>query len=271
MFNAHSIRKLLGLPSATQRAASRCVPFDHLPLPPPVLRHCTAEYRDDSYFVESARRDVRHLVEHAGLAMGSQLLEIGCGPGRLAIGLLSLGFPIGRYEGVDVDPDAVDWCRRFIAARHGAYAFHHVDVHNERYNPSGEIRLEEQFRFAFRDQFFDVIFLYSVLTHMQPGDVRVYLAELRRLLSPGGRVFLTAYVEPDVPEVSVNPPWYRGGSLTPLHRVRFEDNSFRALLSEHGLAVVRCDHGTEHDGQSAFVLARAEECGAAAAPLALAA
>ncbi len=271
MFDLRLLKNLLGLPSPARRAAFRCIPFHDLLLPPPVLRHCTAEYRDDRFFIESARRDVRHLIEHAGLAMGSRLLEIGCGPGRLALGLLSLGFPIGRYEGVDVDPDAIDWCRRWIAANDGAYAFHHVDVRNERYNPRGEIRLEDRFRFAFRDQCFDVIFLYSVFTHMEPGDVRVYLAEIRRLLSPGGRVVLTAYVERDVPEVSVNPMQYRGCSPTPLHRVQFEEGSFRALLGEHGLAVVQSDHGTEHDGQSAFLLARAEEAAAAAAPLALAA
>jgi len=90
---------------------------------------------------------------------------------------------------------------------------------------------------------------------MTVEDMTIYLAEIRRLLAPGGRVFLTAYLEDDVPDVCVNPPDYRESSNTPLHRVRLNRRYFEDLLSTHGLALVRIDHACEHDGQSGVYLA----------------
>lgn len=44
------------------------------------------------------------------------LLDIGCGAGRLAIALS--GFLKGRYEGRDVMAPAIDWCRSAITPEH---------------------------------------------------------------------------------------------------------------------------------------------------------
>lgn len=90
---------------------------------------------------------------------------------------------------------------------------------------------------------------------MTAQDMTIYLAEIRRLLARDGRVFLTAYLEDDVPDVCVNPPDYREPSNTPLHRVRLNRRYFEDLLSTHGLAMVRLDHASECDGQSGVYLA----------------
>ncbi len=101
-----------------------------------------------------------------------------------------------------------------------------------------------------------MIYLYSVFTHMKAEDTKVYLRELRRLLAPKGAIFLTAYLERDVPDVSINPAGYRQASDKPLHRVRLSRNFFEAMLADNGLAVVRCDEHGEADGQSGVYLAR---------------
>ncbi|MHC4108707.1 MAG: class I SAM-dependent methyltransferase [Planctomycetota bacterium] len=250
------IKDLLGVGADAPRAVGRCVHHAGLRLPPAALRRCTIEFKEDAFFVETATREARRLIEHCDLTVKSRVLDIGCGPARLPLGLLGELGSIERYEGIDVDRHAIAWCRRWITSSHREFRFTHLDIHNERYNPGGRIRLDDRFRFDFADGSFDVIYLYSVFTHMEAGDISIYLAELRRLLAPDGRVFLTAYLEDDVPDVSVNPPSYRGHSNTPLHRVRLNRRYFDDLLSAHGLTMVRLDPGREHDGQSGVYLER---------------
>lgn len=249
-----AIRNLLGVGDGASRAVGRFVSFEGLRLPPPALRRCTVEFKEDAFFLDSARREARRLIDRFGITGGSRVLDIGCGPGRLALGLLAELGASGRYEGVDVDEHAVAWCRRWITPDHPAFRFTHLDVANARYNPGGAIRLDDRFRFPFDDESLDAVYLYSVFTHMAIEDIEIYLAELRRLLAPGGGIFLTAYLEDDVPEVSINPPGYRRQSRSPLHRVRLNRRYFEQLAATHGLAVARLDHAAEHDAQSAVYL-----------------
>jgi SAM-dependent methyltransferase len=251
------IKDLLGIGDDAPRAVGRCVECAGLRLPPTALRRCTIEFKEDRFFLETATREARRLVEHFGLTAAGRVLDIGCGPGRLALGLLAELGSIGRYEGVDVDEHAIAWCRRWIASDHPEFRFTHLDIANARYNPQGAIRLDQRFRFDFADGSFDVIHLYSVFTHMVVQDIEIYLGQLRRLLADGGGIFLTAYLEDDVPDVSINPPGYRQQTQSPLHRVRLSRRYFTQLLSAQGLAVVRLDHATEHDGQSAVYLSAA--------------
>ncbi|HJR93296.1 MAG TPA: hypothetical protein VJ938_12705, partial [Acidimicrobiia bacterium] len=63
-----------------------------VPLPPPQIRQGDRQRRfDDDFFVETAERDARLLMS-VGLEPGQRLLDFGCGPGRLAIGLIARGW-----------------------------------------------------------------------------------------------------------------------------------------------------------------------------------
>jgi len=230
------------------------VQLRNLRLPPAHMRQCTEEFKDDEYFVASAEREVRKLVKHCGLSSDSRILEIGCGSGRLPIGLLSARQLVRSYDGVDVDKDSIKWCDRWIGSEHSAFRFHYVDVHNERYNSKGAVRLDDGFRFEFPAEHFDVIYSYSVFTHMEVDDINVYLRECKRLLAPTGNMFLTAYLEDDVPDASINPPGYRQQSRGPLHRVRLNRPYFSDLLRPLKLRLFRFDHNGEFDGQSGLYL-----------------
>lgn len=223
-------------------------------LPAPHLRYCGTSFADDRAFVASADAEAERLVRHLGLDAASRLLDVGCGVGRLAIGILRQVGEIDEYRGVDVSRRSIRWCKRHITPAHPSFQFLHIDVRNERYNPRGRDE-PGGVRLPFDPGRFDIIYLYSVFSHMRTADLRAYLGELRRLIAAGGRVFLTAFVEDGVEDEAVNPPGYGLAWEGPLHGVRYARPFFERLLAESGFAIDHCAHRTETDGQSAFTVA----------------
>jgi SAM-dependent methyltransferase len=215
------------------------VEWNGLRLPPPQRRFCTVEWKDDDFFVTSAKREVERLIKIAGLGRGSSILDIGSGQGRLAIGLIASLPEIGAYYGIDVDTSSVEWCKNNISALYKNCHFLRIDVHNERYNPNG-VRFSSPIQLPFADESFDVIFLYSVFTHMAGGDVFCYLTEIRRMLRSQGHAFFTAYAEDGVENEAEDPPGYLeelGKTSGALHRVRFNKDYVAALIDRAHLEV----------------------------------
>ena len=224
-------------------------------LPPPEKRWCGPEFKDDAFFLRSALAEAERLRE-MGCGPGSRVLDVGCGYGRLPIGLLRVA-PGAAYLGVDVHRGSIAWCRRYLERAHPSFRFVWIDRENARYNPGGGA-IDAAFRLPAAPGSVDLAYLYSVFSHLPEAHLRVYLGELARVLAPGGRVFLTAFVEEGVPPVAVNPPGYAFERCSgPLHVVRYERGHFAGLLEAAGFRVDRFDHGAETDGQSGVYLARA--------------
>ncbi|HKY37291.1 MAG TPA: class I SAM-dependent methyltransferase [Polyangiaceae bacterium] len=233
---------------------AQLVEFAGQVLPPSELRFCGLEFKDHAYYLKSARLEVARLVKHCGLTRASRVLDVGCGSGRLAIGILVELPGIERYTGLDVHRPSVDWCLQNLQARHPALRFVQLDVMNERYNPTGS-DISAGVSLPVDDASVDVINLYSVFSHMTYGDVVHYLAALRRAIAPTGRMFLTAFVEDEVPNFSINPAHYREEWDGALHCVRFERTFFEDMLREAGFRLIELVHGRETNGQSALYVA----------------
>ena len=210
------------------------VSYEGMTLPPKNLRPGVSDRRDDARYVESAGKEVDRLVADLGLTEESSLLDVGSGPGRLAIGILSRIGGIRRYCGVDVSEDSTRWGWKYITSQHPNFQFLHIDVENTRYNPDGAAS-DSDFSFPFGDGEFDIVVLYSVFTHMMTEGVRTYLKEFARILRPDGRIFLTAFLEEDVPDAEENPEGYLGVEWKEaLHSVRYNQQFFEGLLDEAG-------------------------------------
>ena len=129
---------------------------------------------------------------YAGLTAESAVLDVGCGPGRMALAIgQRFRFRTPRYLGFDINRRDIEWCTSAITRRHPAYRFSHVDVRNGHYNPSGRIAPENA-TFPAEDAAYDFAFATSVFTHMRTAEMLRYLAEARRCLRPGGK-FLATY------------------------------------------------------------------------------
>jgi ubiquinone/menaquinone biosynthesis C-methylase UbiE len=217
------------------------------------MRFGGVHFLDDEAFLAAGEADARRLMEWCGLTKDRTVLDIGCGTGRLPIGILSTLKSIRSYYGVDVSEAAVDWCSRHITPDHPSCRFLRINAKNERYNPRGE-DIGDAFRLPFPPASFDIIHLYSVFSHMRSKDIRAYLREFTQLLKPSGSIFLTAFVADGVPDEGENPPDMQKEWKGALHCVRFSRPFFTRLIADAGFTITRESLGTETDGQSAFLL-----------------
>ncbi len=139
-------------------------------------------------FRASGQALVGRLVDFAGLTPESRVLDIGSGTGRLAVALTSYLKPTGAYVGMDIVRSGIEWCQQKITPKYPNFTFAVTDIYNKEYNPGGTVKAAE-YRFPHPDAGFDLTVLASVFTHMLPEDVDHYIAEIARLLTPGGRCY----------------------------------------------------------------------------------
>jgi SAM-dependent methyltransferase len=222
------------------------------------LRTGGENYVDDASFIGSGEREVERLMKTCNLTKDSRVLDMGCSFGRLPIGILRKLGDIAAYRGTDVNRVAIDWCARYITPKHPTFRFIHTDVANARYNPRGKgtEQVKHEHLLPFDEVPFDVIYLYSVFSHMEPKDVSAYLKEFARLLHQNGHVFLTTFVEENVPNFTENPEEYKRSWKGALHCTRFSRGYFRSLVEEAGLQIQHLDYATEANGQSAIWLTK---------------
>jgi SAM-dependent methyltransferase len=127
------------------------------------------------------------------LEPNEQVLDVGCGVGRMALALTTYMTSPGRYEGFDIAPAAIDWCSEQIAPRYPNFHFQLADVYNRKYNPAGAVQARH-YTFPYEDEQFDFVFATSVFTHMLPDDVERYFSEIARVIRRGGRSLVTFYL-----------------------------------------------------------------------------
>ena len=124
-----------------------------------------------------ARRVHGELLDQAGLRPGAPVLEIGCGTGNLLLAA-KRRCPGAQVAGLDPDPAAV---RR--TARKAARARLAVTV---------EVGYADALPYP--DRSVDRVLSSFMLHHLEPGDLPRALAEVRRVLRPGGELHVVDIV-----------------------------------------------------------------------------
>ena len=166
---------------------------DVVPMPPlDLIRLLSGSGSEDDYRA-TGQLFRRLLLNPGGLKPTDRVLDVGCGIGRMAVALADHIAPPGSYDGFDIAPAAIHWCHEHVTPRWPHFRFHHADVFNAMYNPTSRVRARA-YRFPYPSGTFDHVFLTSVFTHLLPADAAHYLAEVARVLKPGGRVFATFFL-----------------------------------------------------------------------------
>lgn len=121
------------------------------------------------------------VLRHHGLSDGMAVYDLGCGCGRTAQALRRSGWN-GSYIGADVVPELLDELRRQC--------------------PGFETRLNYTPAIAAPDATLDIVFHWSVFTHLHPGEAYLYTADAFRALKPGGKMVFS-FLEMEEPAHSV--------------------------------------------------------------------
>jgi SAM-dependent methyltransferase len=148
-----------------------------LPVPPPPLRSFVAGTTDLEWFLRSGKLGVETLVEVLGkhgmkLEQFRTILDQGCGCGRV---LRYLDFlPPGRLHGCDINSVAIRWCQNNLP--------HATCIVNGTEPP-----------LPYPDQMFDLIYSWSIFTHLPEPLQTAWIQELRRVLAPGGYLLMSLH------------------------------------------------------------------------------
>jgi SAM-dependent methyltransferase len=136
---------------------------------------------------------LRYFIELGSLKPTENVLDVGSSIGRMAAPLTKYLDEGGSYEGFDIVKEGVDWCKRKIAHRYPNFHFQLAEVFNKNYNPDGKYRAVE-YRFPYKNESFDFVFLTSVFTHMLAHDIENYVSEIVRVLRKDGKCLITFFL-----------------------------------------------------------------------------
>jgi SAM-dependent methyltransferase len=217
----------------------------------------------DGDFEAIGKEFLGYFITLGGLTPDDAVLDVGSGIGRMAIPLASYLSKRGRYEGFDIVPEGVRWCQQHLTPRYPRFRFQVADVRNQLYNPKVTASATD-YRFPFDDGTFDFCFCTSIFTHLLPDEVSHYLAEISRVLRPGGRCLATFFLAQDGACAGVESPalkrftgCYRGHLVTderiPEASITYREAEVRRYLEDSGLDVVEPLHYGSWSGREKFL------------------
>lgn len=144
--------------------------FATLPHPPPELMQRVSGSPDPRFFDADGVRSYSEFVEvvarYRDWSSISRMLDWGCGCGRVTRGFLRAR-PEIEVHGADIDSEAISWCNDNLTGGH----FRAIAP-----DPPT----------SFPDDFFPLVLGYSVFSHLNREQQHSWLAEIRRVMSPGG-------------------------------------------------------------------------------------
>jgi SAM-dependent methyltransferase len=170
----------LALAARSDLKGRRAVGPDGLPLPPARLRTQIGPlHADADFFLESGRHNadlVRGLLSEHGTSVDEvgALLDWGCGCGRVLRHWN--GLQQTAVFGCDIDQRMVAWCNENLPF---------VDARVNDLSPP----------LPYEDGTFGLAYAFSVMTHLSQELQDVWMAELSRVLRPGGLLLISTLGE----------------------------------------------------------------------------
>lgn len=151
------------------------------PIPPRRLRARIGEPDIERFLLHGheAALAVANAAEQAGLPVrrAASVLDFGCGCGRVLLPLLELRGGLSGVAGCDVDRQAIAW---LVGAARGR-----ADCHVNEFLPP----------LPFAAAQFELVYSLSILTHLDEPTQDAWLAELERVLLPGGVALVSVHGE----------------------------------------------------------------------------
>lgn len=192
------------------------IDVEKFPWPGEELVNRVAGGTDRKNFINSGRQSVRDLESVLSL-IGRKLsdyptiLDFGAGCGRIMLWLEELA-ATSSLHGVDIDERAIQWSRDNM--------------------PWATFKVNQPLPpLDYPDGYFDLVYNHSVFTHIDENYQDQWLAELRRVVKPGGHLILSVHGEPAFLEYEENVT--KAGMGDP--------SLIRRELSTRGIAFIKDD------------------------------
>ncbi len=152
--------------------------YDGRTLPPAMLRFKVRGSPSGEAFARIGRAcatDIASALARFGRSLGASrsILDFGCGCGGTLLWLRELA-PSASISGTDIDAEAIEWCRANLAFG--------------RFGTNGSLP-----PLPYADGSFDLVYAISVFTHLDEQFQHRWLAELRRIVAPGGTCLVTLH------------------------------------------------------------------------------
>ncbi|MDB5561380.1 MAG: Methyltransferase type 11 [Hyphomicrobiales bacterium] len=213
---------------------------DGLPVPP---RPFWIGYGNDfgdkgkEWYITKGKRDVDRMLEIVtasgfSLTPGSRVLEMGCAAGRMIRHLNSFSESCEIW-GVDVDATLINWCKHNISP-----PFQFATTTTIPHLP-------------FADSYFDFIYTGSVFTHID-DLAESWLLELRRILSPEGRLYVTIHDRHTIKMLDDGYFYDKTGYFTDKNNKEVHltttlnsDATYRSEKDTFGMLVIGRDYGSQ--------------------------
>lgn len=158
-------------------------------VPPDELKKLVGSEKN---FETMGEHHLQSFIKLVNLKSDETVLDVGCGSGRIAIPLATC-LTKGKYEGFDINKNAIDWCKDNIEKKFKNFHFTFIDVGNKHYNKKGSENASN-LKFPYEDESFNFVFLTSIFTHLLPSELENYLSEVSRVLRKGGRCYITYFL-----------------------------------------------------------------------------
>jgi ubiquinone/menaquinone biosynthesis C-methylase UbiE len=179
-------------------------------------RYDLMEWFHDTFSFRGKFRELRQRTANlASIQPGEQVLDVGCGTGTLAMEVARRVGRAGRVAGVDPGAEQIARARRSAARRHLPIEF--------------QIGVIEQLPFP--DQTFDVVLSTLMMHHLPHPLKRQGLAEIARVLKPGGRLVIADF-KPKQERAGQAARFHAGGSRMQELVALVSDAGFQALETE---------------------------------------
>jgi ubiquinone/menaquinone biosynthesis C-methylase UbiE len=141
-------------------------------------RYDLMEWYHDTFSFRGQLRELRQrTATMARLQPGDAVLDVGCGTGTLALEVARRVGSVGRVAGIDPGTEQIARAREKATRRHLPIEF--------------QVGVIEQLPFP--DTTFDVVLSTLMIHHVPAPNKRQGLAEIARVLKPGGRLVMADF------------------------------------------------------------------------------
>ncbi|MBL4659151.1 MAG: class I SAM-dependent methyltransferase [Alcanivoracaceae bacterium] len=161
----------------------------------------------------------------------TNILDIGCGV-RFTQAIINRSIQIASYTGIEVNRSIVDYLKVAVEAKDDRFKYAHYNIENDMYNKNTKTTMSDLTKLPVVGKF-DLIWLFSVFTHLNIDDTEAMLNLIRLHVEPTGNLFFSSFIDDDLKGFRYNIP------EQPLYQVYYGLSTMKSLLKKTGWEIIK--------------------------------